>query len=64
VIDYPLSEIERRITDMRERIHAALRNAGTLWGDDRQRAFDAADELAKGLDALIAERNSLAHDAD
>jgi hypothetical protein len=49
---------------MREHIHAMLRNAEALRGDDRQKAFNAADELTKGLDALIAERNTLAHDAD
>ncbi|MEH2512583.1 hypothetical protein V1291_003937 [Nitrobacteraceae bacterium AZCC 1564] len=64
MIDYPLSEIERRITVMRQHIHAMLRHADALRGDDRQKAFNAADELTKGLDALIAERNALAHDAN
>jgi hypothetical protein len=49
---------------MREHIRATLKDAEALRGDDRQKAFDAADKLTKDLDALIAERNTLAHDAD
>ena len=37
MIDYPLSEIERRITVMREHIHAMLRGAEAAGGDDRRK---------------------------
>lgn len=60
---YPLSPLEHRISVLREQLHATIRNAASLSGQERAQADALIANLANELDALVAERNILARDS-
>ena len=61
--DYPLAMLEHRISALRDRLAAALREGEGLTGDARAVHATRMADLARELDELENERDILAADA-
>ena len=62
-ISYPLSQLDHRISQLREHIHQLSRSAELLSGEEHRQKTIEIGEWSTELDKMIAERRTLSHDA-
>lgn len=60
---YPLSQLDHRITQLREHIHELSKSAELLSGEEHRLKTIEIAEWSTELDKLVAERRALSHDA-
>lgn len=60
---YPLSQLDHRITQLREHIHELSRSAELLAGEEHKRKLIEIEEWSTELEKMVVERRTLSHDA-